>query len=77
MGWLDYYHLLEKYNGDLKKASTKELSQAAKNNPNDPFNARRLAEKKWQEKKANSGSDLTQSQLDASDDVSEHYGNRE
>jgi hypothetical protein len=50
MSWLDYYHLLEKHNGDLSKASTKELSQAAKNNPNDPFNARRLAEKKWKEK---------------------------
>jgi hypothetical protein len=50
MGWLDYYHLLEKYNGDLKQANTSELAQAAKHNPNDPFNARRLAEKKWAEK---------------------------
>jgi hypothetical protein len=51
MGWLDYYHLLEKYNGDLKKAKTSELTQAAKNNPLDPVSARQLAEKKWEEAK--------------------------
>lgn len=50
MGWFQYYQLLEVYNGDLTKATQKELEWAAKCNPNDPATARSIAEKKWQEK---------------------------
>ena len=49
MGWFDYYTLLEKYDGDLRKATSAELSWAAKGNPNDPARARELAENKWRE----------------------------
>ena len=49
MGWINYYNLLEKYNGDLSKATTQELGYAAYCNPNNPVDARNLAEKKWRE----------------------------
>ncbi len=49
MGWCNYYSLLEKYNGDLSKATDVELQVAAKRNPNNPVDARALAEKKWRE----------------------------
>jgi|Deesub1362B_J571_1020462.scaffolds.fasta_scaffold01301_5 hypothetical protein len=47
MGWLDYYRLLEKYNGDLSKATEEELEAAARANPNDPATARRMAKEEW------------------------------
>lgn len=47
MGWFNYYTLLEKYNGDLSKATKQELEYAARCNPNDPFTARSIAEDKW------------------------------
>lgn len=49
MSWLDYYRLLERYDGDLDKASRRELASAARGNPNDPPSALRLARQKWQE----------------------------
>ena len=49
MGWFDYYRLLEKYNGDLEKATEEEMRSAFRGNPNDPPSARALAEKKWEE----------------------------
>lgn len=52
MGWFDYYKLLEKYNGNLKKATKAEMEHAFIGNPNDPFTARELAEKKWREEQS-------------------------
>jgi len=48
MSWLDYYELLERYDGDLSHATQEEMSFAAKCNPNDPPTARAIAEKAWQ-----------------------------
>ncbi len=50
MSWRDYYRLLEKYNGNLSKATKAEMKEAARGNPNDPVSARQLAEKKWAER---------------------------
>lgn len=50
MSWREYYTLLEKYDGDLRKATKTELKEAARGNPNDPASARQLAEKKWAER---------------------------
>ena len=50
MGWFNYYRLLEKYNGDLSKATKQEMGCAANCNPDNPPDARALAEKKWREK---------------------------
>jgi hypothetical protein len=47
MGWYNYYTLLEKYEGDLSKATQKELQYAARCNPNDPPTARRIAEEHY------------------------------
>lgn len=47
MGWLNYYRLLEKYGGDIKKATKKEFKQAVAANPNDPFTALSIASKKF------------------------------
>lgn len=53
MGWIDYYNLLEKYNGDFEsKATQKEKEFAARVNPNDPISALELARKKFKEKSA-------------------------
>lgn len=49
MGWMDYYRLLEKYDGNFKKASRQEKREAARANPNDPFSARMLATQKYRE----------------------------
>lgn len=49
MGWIQYYRLLEKYDGDLEKATGEELSWAARGNPNTPEAARALAEEKWEQ----------------------------
>lgn len=51
MGWLTYYYLLEKYNGNLSKATKEEMDLAFRDNPNTPPEARVFAEKKWQENK--------------------------
>ena len=50
MSWFDYYRLLEKYDGNLEKATKEEMAYAARCNPNNPPDARALAEKKWAEK---------------------------
>lgn len=52
MSWLDYFALLEKYDGDLSKATREEMAFAAKCNPNDPPNARTIAEREWAIRKA-------------------------
>lgn len=49
MSWRDYYRLLERYDGDLKRATREEVRQAAERNPNTPREARALAERIWQE----------------------------
>ena len=49
MGWRNYYNLLEKYDGDLGKASPQEMHFAARCNPNDPATARRIAEARWKD----------------------------
>ncbi|GEM_PF-1600531 len=48
MGWLDYYRLLEKYDGDLSKATPEELEAAARANPNDPATALQIAMEKYE-----------------------------
>lgn len=47
MGWINYYRLLEKYDGDLSKATKKELDSAATANPNNPIDAKRIAQEKF------------------------------
>lgn len=47
MGWFQYYKLLEDHDGDLSKASKEELEWAARGNPNNPADARKLAETKY------------------------------
>lgn len=49
MGWFQYYKLLEKYEGDLSKATRLEMKWAATGNPNTPEAARSLAEEKWKQ----------------------------
>lgn len=51
MGWIDYYRLLEKYDGDLDAARIDELREAAQANPNTPGAARLVAQSKWASKK--------------------------
>jgi len=53
MGWFQYYRLLENYDGDLTKASMEEMAAAARGNPNNPPDARALAERKYAEKHNN------------------------
>ena len=50
MSWLNYYKLLQKYNGDLTKATSPEMEDAYRSNPNTPDRARDIAEQKWKEK---------------------------
>jgi len=50
MGWYTYYKLLEKYNGDLTKATKEEMDNAYKSNPNTPSRAREIAEEKYNTK---------------------------
>lgn len=50
MGWVDYYNLLLRYHGHIELATPGELRMAAHNNPNNPIDARRIANKKYQEK---------------------------
>ena len=51
MSWLDYYSLLEKYEGDLTRATIEEMQFAAKCNPNDPPTARAIAEQEYARKR--------------------------
>ncbi len=51
MGWIQYFNLLEKYNGDFSKATKEEMGWAEKGNPNDPVSALRLATEKFEKKK--------------------------
>jgi len=47
MGWMNYYKLLDQYDGDLSKATRQEMDWAARCNPNDPPSARAIATEKW------------------------------
>jgi len=47
MGWYTYFKLLEKYHGDLTKATREERKNAALSNPNNPRSALALARKQW------------------------------
>lgn len=49
MGWVNYYHLLEKYDGDISRATPRELAFAARCNPDNPPDALAFAQKKWDE----------------------------
>ena len=51
MGWVNYYDLLKKYDGDLKKATSDEMIFAARCNPNNPSEALKLARKKFEKEK--------------------------
>jgi hypothetical protein len=48
MSWLDYYELLKKYDGNLRRATKAEMAFAAKCNPNDPPTARLIAQNVWE-----------------------------
>ncbi len=50
MGWIDYYKILERHGGDIKKASPAELHAAARTNPNDPITALYVASRKFEAK---------------------------
>ena len=52
MGWLDYYWLLKKYDGNLSAATPQELEAAARANPNDPESARRIAQEAYERQRA-------------------------
>lgn len=52
MGWLDYYWLIEKYDGDLSAATREELEAAARANPNDPESARGIAQEAYERRRA-------------------------
>lgn len=47
MGWITYYRLFEKYDGNITKSTEEEVKFAARDNPNDPETACRIAEEKW------------------------------
>ena len=49
MSWRDFYYLLEKYNGNMDEATDEELKYAVEGNPNEPYSARQLAQRKWDE----------------------------
>ena len=51
MGWYTYYKLLEKYDGDLSRATAYEMEEAAKSNPNTPPRALEIAREKWNQEK--------------------------
>ena len=52
MSWIEYYNLLEKYDGNLAMAKSRELKSAARGNPNNPTSALVLAKEKYRLKKA-------------------------
>jgi len=43
MGWIDYYKILKKTEGDLTKADPKEMIAASRANPNTPTDALNVA----------------------------------
>lgn len=47
MGWYTYFKLLQKYNGDLYKATDDEMHDAALSNPNTPPRALEIAREKY------------------------------
>lgn len=47
MGWYTYYKLLEKYSGDLTKATKDEIKDAVLSNPNTPDKALEIAKDKY------------------------------
>lgn len=49
MGWLDWYHLIKKYDGNLNRASSDEIRKCIEANPNDPISALKLAMDKYRE----------------------------
>ena len=53
MNWKSFYDLLEKYNGELGRATRKEIDLAVVENPGSSFEARKIAEEKWNENKNN------------------------
>lgn len=50
MGWYAYHDLLQKYGGDLTKATEEELEAAAAANPLDPVAALELAKDRYRRK---------------------------
>ena len=46
---MTYFKILEKYNGDLNKATKKELDFAERDNPNTSLDALSLAKQKYEE----------------------------
>ena len=52
MGWYTYYRLLEKYNGDLSKASDYEKKDAYLSNPNTPPRALEIAREKYNQEQS-------------------------
>jgi hypothetical protein len=50
MGWYAYFKLLEKYNGDLSKATDDEKKDAYLSNPNTPSKALEIAREKYYQK---------------------------
>ncbi len=49
MGWYTYFRLLEKYNGDLTKATNDEMKDAYLSNPNNPPRALEIAREKFKQ----------------------------
>ncbi len=47
MSWLEYYHLLEKYNGDPDRAAEREKQAAFDSDPNKAAAAQRLPLEVW------------------------------
>lgn len=47
MGWYKYYLLLERYHGDLGRATKAEMADAASGNLNTPESSLRIAEKMY------------------------------
>ncbi|MHC4326194.1 MAG: hypothetical protein ACYSUX_18135, partial [Planctomycetota bacterium] len=60
MGWKDYYILLEKYDGDLSKASEGELEVAAAIGSIDAETSRRIAESEFKRKVRNKNNERNQ-----------------
>lgn len=50
MGWITYYKLLEKYQGNFSKTTKVEKDFAYRDNPNNPEAALLLAKKKYHSK---------------------------
>jgi hypothetical protein len=50
MSWTEYYDILKKH-GSFRQAPKKEMNIAKRGNPNDPFNAMKLALQKYNKEK--------------------------